>query len=429
MRIPLQTTIYTLYKFESVHPVTGKRTLLADWSGNILLTAGKYALSQRGDWFTCCQVGNNNTAPSTAHTGLQGYVAGTSTVQANDYGVTVSGTLYGWRRKTLRFGVGTVSGNLSEVAIGWGTTDSSNITTRALIVDSNGDTTTVTPLIDELLDVTIEVRYYPPLRDTTGTVVFNGVTYDYIARACNVSNKEAWAAGIGDQIESVAAFVTDWEVYDGDIGATISDSPSGLSVPSDNISDYTVAPAATAAINVGMSVGAGVNDTDAWSITTGKLLRSLRIKTTAGWFQIQFDSQSSPGNGIPKTNLFTMQMEFILSWIGWSLGGVWEMQAASDGVSPTSGKWNTNLAETLLRINWVDDDSVNRITKLKAPDNTVFRMHHATNGATQWVEFTMDALTTFTEDTDWTEYTVTKTASGATVPAAADLCHVRGLIG
>ena len=63
-----------------------------------------------------------------------------------------------------------------------------------------------------------------------------------------------------------------------------------------------------------MNVGPGTNNVSGWSITTGKLLRSVRIKTTAGSYQIQFDSQSNPGFGIPKTSDYNMTFQAILGW-------------------------------------------------------------------------------------------------------------------
>lgn len=300
-----------LYLFESVHPDTGKRTPLSGWSPNTVLTSGLYAMSQQATWLSGLQVGTDNTTPDASQTGLLGYVAGTSTVEENVTGAQSAAPYYAWRRKRFRFPIGSVSGNLAEVGVGWGTTNASNLVSRALIVDINGDVTTVTPKIDEYLDVTVEFRYYPPTVDATGTVDFNSVTYNYIVRAMNVTGVTEWASGIGNKIESFANTNDDWLAYDNDIGATIEDGPSGLTANSDNDDDYTSAPAGTAAVSVGMNVGPGTDDVDGWSLTTGKLFRSLRVQTTAGWYQVQFDNG---GNGVPKTDQFTMQVQFNLSW-------------------------------------------------------------------------------------------------------------------
>ena len=60
--------------------------------------------------------------------------------------------------------------------------------------------TTITPLADEILDVVVEVRYYPPLTDTTGTVTLNGIDYDYIIRAASITNVAGWGEFIGNKI-------------------------------------------------------------------------------------------------------------------------------------------------------------------------------------------------------------------------------------
>jgi hypothetical protein len=271
-------------------------------------------LANQNDWFAYCQVGTDNTAPAIGQTGLLGYVAGTNNIQETVTGAESVAPYYGWKRKRFRFDPGETSGNLNEVGIGWAGTSGATLVTRALIVDINGDQTTITPLPTEILDVVVEVRYYPPLTDATGTVVLNSVTYNYIVRAANVTSSTAWAVNIGSKIQSIATSNADWSGYDNDIG-TIDQSPNGVSTPSDNSNDYTNAYSNNSyQIVFGMIVGPGTANSSGWYITTGKLLRSILFKTTAGWYQIQFDSQASPGNGVPKTDLFTMQVQFVLGW-------------------------------------------------------------------------------------------------------------------
>ena len=305
--------IKTRYKFIAVNPETLEERDLSGWCENILLTSGRNELAKR-DWFTYCQVGTSATLPAVGQTGLLGFVAASNNIQEDVSGTQGSVPYYGWRRKRFRFDPGEAVGNLNEVAIAWAGTAGANCVTRALIVDINGVQVTVTPLVTEILDVVIEVRYYPPLSDSTGTVVFDGVTYDYIARAAVVTNTSAWANTIGTQIRSYAVVNGDWSAYDDNI-STIDLGPNGVPVSSDNSNDYTNTYSENSyQIVFGMIVGPGTLNTSGWYITTGKLLRSLLIKTTAGWYQIQFDSQASPGFGVPKTNSYTMQVQFILGW-------------------------------------------------------------------------------------------------------------------
>jgi hypothetical protein len=86
-------------------------------------------------------------------------------------------------------------------------------------------------------------------------------------------------------------------------------------VPSNNSNDYTQAYQNNSyQIKFGMIVGPGTADVDGWYVTTGKLCRSIRVKTTAGWYQIQFDSQSNPGFGVPKDNTRTFTLQLVLGW-------------------------------------------------------------------------------------------------------------------
>jgi hypothetical protein len=302
-------------KLESVNPYTGRRTVLADWFPNTLLRDGMRQMGQRGDWLTCCQVGSNNTLPDTLQTGLLGYVAGTDNIEENVIGITTEAPYYGWRRIRWRYYPGSVSGILAEVGVGWGTTAGANLTSRALIRNEVGTVVTVTPLIDEYLDVTYEFRYYVPTGDATGVVTLDGINYNYIARAVGATDLNAWANPIGSKIASTASVTTDWLGYDQDISDIVGSGPvAALTADSENTNDYTIAPVNTQAVKVGIIVGPGTVEGTAWILTSGKLLRAIRVKTTAGWYQVQFDSQSNPGFGVPKTNQKIMQMQFDLSW-------------------------------------------------------------------------------------------------------------------
>ena len=314
-KIPLTVGIKTRYKLIAINAKTGKERELSGWSPNVLLTSGRNELANR-DWFTHVQLGTDSTVASSGQTALLGFVAGTNTVYDDTWNAAPAAPYYGWRRKRFRFAVGSglANQNLNEVGIGWSSAGGDTIATRALIVDLDGVQTSATPLPDEIVDVVVEVRYYPPLGDSTGTVVLNGVTYNYTVRAANVTSSTAWGANIGRKIASSAGNNSDWSAFDNDIG-TLETSPNGLSVPSDNSLDYTNAYQNNSyQIVFGMTAGPGVADTSGWYVTTGKLCRSIRFKTTAGWYQVQFDSQASPGNGVPKDETFTFTLQAVLGW-------------------------------------------------------------------------------------------------------------------
>ena len=301
-------------KLEAVNAETGERRLLAEWFANQILLSGMAQMDQRTDWMTWCQVGTSDAAVSEVQTSLQGWVAGTNTLApaGSTVGAQSTQPYYGWRQTVFRFDPLTgTNQNLNEVGVGWGDGDAGNENTlisRALIVDINDVRITPTWIVGEYLDMTYELRYYPPLGDVTGTVDLNGVTYNYILRAAAVTSTFDWGTPVGDQMGARPA-AGNWVAWDSDIGAITDAGPtSGLSANCDNSNQYdlAVAPAYT----IGMVCDCG---SAGWNLVGG--MRSLVFKTTAGSYQIQFgEGAGATGNKIPKDNTFTMQFQFEMSW-------------------------------------------------------------------------------------------------------------------
>jgi hypothetical protein len=187
IELGIELDIAVYYKLETFNPTTGENRQLTDWFKNLMLTTGRNNLADQ-NWFTYVQIGTSDTAPSAAQDSLQGWYAGTNSLAPSPFGDIVTGAAatapyYGWKRKTFEFDeLAEPNVILKEVGIGWGVGDpvaepgQPKLTTRGLIVDIIGDTATPVWKTGEILRVTAEVRYYPPLGDTTGTetVDFNG---------------------------------------------------------------------------------------------------------------------------------------------------------------------------------------------------------------------------------------------------------------
>lgn len=318
IRIPLTFGISVRYLFENVHPITGRRTPLSGWSPNIMLTSGMNIMADRSDWLNYVQVGTSNVAPDASQTSLQAWVAGTNNqvVGSLEFGAQANpGPYYGFERVTMRFNPGDIptTSGLNEVGIGWGdgSGGASDIVSRARIVDINGDFTTPTPDPTEFLDVTREVRYVPPTGDAVGTVTLNGVDYNYTLRAAQVTDTAAWASNIGVAMGQISDTLADWRAYDGDIG-TVDLEPSGLTADCDNTDQFNYAYSNLSnTIGMGCNCGAGIGIGNAWNLALG--LRSLRIKTTAGNYQIQFGSVVGD-NSVPKSDANTMFVKFDMTW-------------------------------------------------------------------------------------------------------------------
>ena len=309
----LNVGVACYWKLEAFNPVSGKTRQLTDWFKNLLLTTGRNNLASQ-NWFNFCQVGTSDAVPDAGQAELQGWFAGTSTL----FGTETSGAeavapYYGWKRKTFEFPeLAGANQILKEVGIGWldGSVPSTpGLTTRGLIVDINGNTATPVWKTGEILRVTAEVRYYPPLDDVTGSVTFNSVAYSYILRAANVTVGAEWGSRIGQPMGAVNGESSAWNAYPDNISADITGEPTGVAVQCDNTSQYNIAYAnGTYQIAMGCNCGAA-----GWNVPGG--LRSLRFRTTAGSYQIQFgDGVDATGNAVPKTTDFTMFFSPILSW-------------------------------------------------------------------------------------------------------------------
>ena len=155
---------------------------------NLILNAGLNRIGT-GGIVSYAQVGSGSTAPVNTDTALQTFVASSSNQRDEERGYQSSTPYFGWTRRTFRFAEGDAAGNLSEVGVGWD--GSGSLFSRALIVDSLGAPTTITVLSDEILDVTYELRLYPPLTDVEFTIDISGVSYDCVMRASLV-NSAAW---------------------------------------------------------------------------------------------------------------------------------------------------------------------------------------------------------------------------------------------
>ena len=309
--IPINVGIKGFVKMEAVNSETGERRLLADWFPNTILFSGMAIMSDRSDWMNWCQVGTSDAAPAQSQTSLQGWLVGTNDVQSTVTGAEATAPFFGKKEKVFRFAALTGSNQIiKEVGVGWGDGDAGagELISRALIVDITGTPIAPTWIVGELLDVTYELRYYPPLGDSTGQVTVNSVVYDYILRASAATDTTAWASRIGEAMGQVSIGTSDWSAYDDDISADITGTPStsGAPAPCDNADQFNV-PVGIPDYTVGVASNCG---TTGWNLAAG--IRSLRIKTTAGNYQIQFNGPAD--ERIPKTTSFTMAIQSNLTW-------------------------------------------------------------------------------------------------------------------
>lgn len=212
---------------------------LAGPFNNLLLRGG---LNRMGTstWKNYCHVGTGTTPPVETDTNLQNFLASSNTSAGTGGAGTASDPpYYAWRRNVYRFAAGVAAGNLTEVGVGWGA-GANVLASRALIVDGAGNPITITVLEDEVLDVSYEFRYYPPMDDLEDTIMISGVPYDILVRASRVTTLPGdfgagWgeggggsnSAGANAALRATNVTGASQAYTGGDIGTITSNGPTG----------------------------------------------------------------------------------------------------------------------------------------------------------------------------------------------------------
>jgi hypothetical protein len=285
----------------------GRVRPLTDWFPNLIVTAGLNAIGTANNYLTACRVGTGTAPPSPSDTGLGNQIAGTSSRVLNQSGVRASPPYYGARTITYEFAEGAAAGNLTEVGIATAATGGS-LFSRALILDGEGNPTSITVLSDEILQVDYQLRLYPPTSDVVGSITISGNNYDYTLRAADVTSS-AWAIGSGSGTGSVGGgsgviAVDTHRAYETQTLGSITESPSGSSQDRSNVS------------NASYVTGTFYRDyTVTWGLTAGNFTLGIGSITsrqgTDGFFgkiQMNFTPR------IPKDNTKILSITFRHAW-------------------------------------------------------------------------------------------------------------------
>ena len=273
-------------------------TQVVDWFDNLITNQGLDSLGFRtnGSNYSYCKVGSGSTTPAVTDVGLVN-VLGSKSGGTNTNGFTTTAPFYSWRRMEYVFTPGQATGNVSELSIGWDTTNASAFS-RALVTE-NGSPITITVLPDDYLTVYYEFRLYPNLDDVTGTVTIGGTTHSFIGRAADVGTSSwtgFWAGyyPVGN-LENVVC-------RDGAIGTVFSN-------PLYTQTTYISSPSASYAAYVPGTYYRDVTFT--LSVDQGNLtnfIKSLLLVTSEGAFQYEFTPN------IQKTINNSLTLTFRFSW-------------------------------------------------------------------------------------------------------------------
>ena len=302
--IPAKPSLGGWFKLTAIRP-DGRERPLTDWFPNLITDGGLNRIGT-GGFLTNCHVGSGTVAPATTDTALQTFVANKTNALSSSSAAQASPPYYGSFTRTFRFDEGTAAGNLSEVGVGWGATASGPLFSRALIVDALGDPTTITVLADEVLDVSYQLRLYPPLTDTVVAVTDSGpdaTIHTVTVRASNVTssgsnNTFGWSP---DGNSTTLSPVQLGQFFSGAIGS-ITGQPSGSTF---NVSSSQVFQSAYSNNSLEVVGGYSIGLTNA---NFGGI-ESLRFPARGlGVYQAGFDPI------IPKDDTKVLTVNFKVSW-------------------------------------------------------------------------------------------------------------------
>jgi hypothetical protein len=295
------------FKFEvlkvdsSGRPIEASRRVVADWFPNIILDQGLNRMGTQNSNASACQVGTGTSTPIATQTSLDNRIAGTTTIQSSVESAQAASPFYRARTNIYRFAVGTATGTLSEVGVGWSATLGGSLFSRALILTAGGSPTTITVLADEALDVTYQCRLYYSETDAFYNVTVTGVgTLNVTARAARIGSSTNWDIGMAGLWNTPSGTTA----HNGAIGA-ITAQPSGAS---SGASSVTLNTYSNNSLQLTGSVIWGLNN---GNLAGGILSVSPRFGNLSGsWGEMQYQFSSA----INKLNTQVLTLNFQHTW-------------------------------------------------------------------------------------------------------------------
>lgn len=144
-----------------------------------------------------CILSSATGDPIATQTTVSSAHAGSTTLVSTSAAGSNTTTLPYWTKRqwTYRFAAGVGTGDISQIAMGWGVAANGTATgifSLARVKDANGNPITLTKLADEVLDVRYELQLIVPSTDVTGTVVLEGQTYNFTMRPAQSGNWDAY---------------------------------------------------------------------------------------------------------------------------------------------------------------------------------------------------------------------------------------------
>jgi hypothetical protein len=159
------------------------------WFKNVILNQGlnQLGVASANVLYGYARVGTGTSTPLITNTVLDNQVAvsnilsGATVVNSGASSYTTLTTYQ------YTFTQGAVTGNISEVGVGWDTTGST-LFSRALIVDGSGNPTTITLTSIDQLTIYYRLNAAQPLTDTTSSVNISSTSYPYTIRTAQAAS-------------------------------------------------------------------------------------------------------------------------------------------------------------------------------------------------------------------------------------------------
>lgn len=170
-----------------------------DWMKNVITDIGLDYIGNPTAQFTYDRIpyyfrlGTGTSPPLPINTKLDNQIAWAENqfnfgVSSSRNGYTYTST---WR---YNFAQGAVVGNITEMGVGWESSNTGNsLFSRALILDSSGNPTTLTLTSIDQLTAYYRCSMIAPTNDIVGNFQINSITYNYIGRAFNLSS-DGWGS-------------------------------------------------------------------------------------------------------------------------------------------------------------------------------------------------------------------------------------------
>lgn len=267
---------------------------------NLITDIGLSALKSLGNPNRFCYVGTGTAIPAETDTTMSSYLATSNSTGGSTRVAPSSPAFVAQEIRTFTFNAGTISGNITEVGVGWNSSPVNSLWSRELIVDSEGNPITLTVLPTEILDVVYTRTLAVPQTDTTGSFIINSITYNYVMRAANAGS---WKIGADYPYSvkgpSISTLRGPGSVL-GAITGSISGGTSGASSSPSGLPYGTLT--ANARTNMGLTVA------NVGGITTA-LIVNYDSQTDITYFY-----QMSITPAIPKTSLSTLTIDMAITW-------------------------------------------------------------------------------------------------------------------